>query len=510
MTTIITRVGKGTTLSFHEVDQNFTNLNDDKLENDGGAFLNGTIDNTTIGATTASSGKFTSLSDSGNLAFTGTGNRITGDFSNSTDSNRVLFQNSISNSSTNVRAIPNGTGTVTRIGGYNSSDPNNSAFTSIGIDTTSAFIECSTKGTGTVLPITFKSSNVEQMHLDTSGNLGIGVTPSGTYKLEVNGALNAGNTVLGTGNTDSDSRLVVNGPMTIANSGTQSYKWQTEIDSSTSYFSFNRYYSSGVWNLYDSGLASSYFISSNTNGNSYFAWATANSNTANPTESMKLDSTGKLTLTGGSGGTQLEMRNGGDLVIYNSNNTVSSSLYCDASKILYNDQRLVQSSKYYKLNGNGPTLVSASATTPIAIFGVGVTLDSNTQYEFEIWFIAAKTAGAVSHAVRTTFAGTLTYNSISYVSITGIAALNSIDASAVIGSTTTAATTTISDATAVASISHNVLLKGTFSVSSGGTWIPQFSMSAAPGGDYIIQPGAYVKVTPIGASGANINVGSWA
>ena len=71
MTTIITRVGKGTTLSFHEVDQNFTNLNDDKLENDGGAFLNGTIDNCTIGATTATSGKFTTLETSSDVTITG-------------------------------------------------------------------------------------------------------------------------------------------------------------------------------------------------------------------------------------------------------------------------------------------------------------------------------------------------------------------------------------------------------------------------------------------------------
>jgi hypothetical protein len=33
MTTIVTRAGKGTTLTFTEVDNNFTNLNTDKLEN---------------------------------------------------------------------------------------------------------------------------------------------------------------------------------------------------------------------------------------------------------------------------------------------------------------------------------------------------------------------------------------------------------------------------------------------------------------------------------------------
>ena len=45
-----------------------------------------------------------------NLNFTGTGNRITGDFSNGTESNRVLVQTSTTDGSTNFGIIPNGTG----------------------------------------------------------------------------------------------------------------------------------------------------------------------------------------------------------------------------------------------------------------------------------------------------------------------------------------------------------------------------------------------------------------
>jgi hypothetical protein len=84
---------------------------------------------TTANVTTANIGTATiaNASVSGNLAFTGTGNRITGDFSNTTDANRVFFQSSTVNGITLVSAIPNGTNQVAGFTGFNNSDPTNSA-----------------------------------------------------------------------------------------------------------------------------------------------------------------------------------------------------------------------------------------------------------------------------------------------------------------------------------------------------------------------------------------------
>jgi hypothetical protein len=71
MSTIVTRAGKGSPLTHTEVDNNFTNLNTDKLQSgDTAASLvitsadinGGAIDGTTIGASTASTGAFTTLS----------------------------------------------------------------------------------------------------------------------------------------------------------------------------------------------------------------------------------------------------------------------------------------------------------------------------------------------------------------------------------------------------------------------------------------------------------------
>jgi hypothetical protein len=132
--------------------------------------------NGTVGATTPASGSFTSLTDSGNLTFTGTGNRITGDFTNATQSNRVAFQTSTANSATAITVIPNGTGIQSSINLFNNSDPTNASLLNTLTNTTDARINSTITGTGTYLPMTFYTGGSERFRITTAGGVSFGAT----------------------------------------------------------------------------------------------------------------------------------------------------------------------------------------------------------------------------------------------------------------------------------------------------------------------------------------------
>ena len=94
----------------------------------------------------------------GNLTFSGTGNRITGDFSNATLANRVLFQTSTVNGVTALGAIPNGTATTSNLRLHNNSDPTNCGTLLLAAGSSTVDIASGINGTGTYLPMTFYTS----------------------------------------------------------------------------------------------------------------------------------------------------------------------------------------------------------------------------------------------------------------------------------------------------------------------------------------------------------------
>jgi hypothetical protein len=183
-----------------------------------------TLNNMTLANVTISSGNTTVTSEtiSGNLTFTGTGNRILGDFSNATVANRVVFQTSTVNSSTVVTSIPNGTGTTGGFFGYNNSDPTNSSFASVQANSGDVRYQSGIIGTGTYLPMTFYTGGSEAMRIDTSRNVGIGVTPSGwTLGKAIEVGTSPGNGIwgVGTSNMNIVSNVYYDGAYKFAGTG---------------------------------------------------------------------------------------------------------------------------------------------------------------------------------------------------------------------------------------------------------------------------------------------------
>jgi len=106
---------------------------------------------------------------SGNLQLLGSAQRITGDFSNATLANRVMFQTSTANSATSISAIPNGTNTQSDFFAFNASDPTNASLLLVRATTAETTIRSGITGTGTYLPMTFYTGGSEQARITTAG-----------------------------------------------------------------------------------------------------------------------------------------------------------------------------------------------------------------------------------------------------------------------------------------------------------------------------------------------------
>lgn len=133
-----------------------------------------------IGGTAPAAGTFTTLSATSDLSMTGSGKRITGDFSNATIANRVMFQTSTVNGASVVGVIPNGTGVGGIVEVLNNSAPANASYLRLSTDAGTQYIEAGKYGTGSYLPMTFYTGGSERMRIGTAGEIGLGGANYGT------------------------------------------------------------------------------------------------------------------------------------------------------------------------------------------------------------------------------------------------------------------------------------------------------------------------------------------
>ena len=182
-------------------------------------------------------------------------------------------------------------------------------------------------------------------------------------------------------------------------------------------------------------------------------------------------------------------------------------------KVIYNtpaSRGVSPSMMFYRLNSN---FAGANSSTAQSLFNVGVSLESGTVYAFTADFLLSKTAGTTSHTLGILFGGTATLNNIFYTAyVTGATV-----APPTVGTgTTTASHITIAtianltSATTSSTIQYGYTYHGTISINDSGTFIPQYKLSAAPGGAYSTIAGSFFAIWPIGAAGASTSVGPWA
>jgi hypothetical protein len=178
------------------------------------------------------------------------------------------------------------------------------------------------------------------------------------------------------------------------------------------------------------------------------------------------------------------------------------SAYFDAQ-----ERGLIAGSQFYRLNQD---YGGSQATTRQSLYGVGCRVSDRTTYAFEGIFSLSKVLGTTSHTVGFGFGGDAAIdkfyaNFIGPSTVTGTggmgAFLTTVNNPLPVAST--AAITT-------AAIIISVYIKGTVSFKNAGTFIPQYILSAAPGGAYSTMAGSYFSIYPVGISFANTSIGTWA
>jgi len=137
-----------------------------------------------------------------------------------------------------------------------------------------------------------------------------------------------------------------------------------------------------------------------------------------------------------------------------------------------------------------------------------VTVAASTTYLFEGLLHLVRTAGVTSHTTSLLFGGTATLTSLRYEAFVKSGDLAS---NAACNASMIAVATAFVVKSASVSASENVCIyvRGTIRINAGGTLIPQFQYSAAPGGAPTVQANSFFYLNKLG-SDVVASQGAWA
>jgi hypothetical protein len=182
----------------------------------------------------------------------------------------------------------------------------------------------------------------------------------------------------------------------------------------------------------------------------------------------------------------------------------------DGKKLMFTPQGtqrgVVPGVQIYALNSD---FVTTATTSSQPLFNVGVTLSSSTIYRFRSSFFMVKTTVSTAHVVSLSFGGTATINNLSYSFITSFQSVETVQNPDGMYFNVTAASSPITASESGSGRNLTTVIEGTVSVNAGGTFIPNFTTSAAVG-PYTVAAGSFFEIWPIGAAGANVSIGAWA
>lgn len=175
------------------------------------------------------------------------------------------------------------------------------------------------------------------------------------------------------------------------------------------------------------------------------------------------------------------------------------------------ERGIIPGQQYYRLLN---AVAGANVATAQSTFGVGVNLSASTVYAFDSVVALSKSAGTTSHNISILFGGTATLNNISYLALHYYSTVSQTENAATTPGrqyfVSVATATTLIVGSTSATAFFNVRMTGTVSINAAGTFIPQYILSAAPGGAYTTAAGSYFAIYPIGTAGSNVSVGTWA